>query len=265
MDRHPLGSGHVYAFDLTTRQQDFAQSQPDFDLFLEAADGYDKALDQLSTVMPKKLEQRRVVDLSGRLPQGFTYGLSTDDWYKSKLTKRQREFVDFEMTQSVRIRGPAGTGKTIALIIKFIREIYKRDAAGEKYRFVFLTHSWATAELVRSIVAVLDEKNVLARCDNDHLVQITTLLDLANRAIAYDLHNLTPLSIDGLEGRTFQMEVLSSLLQQYRNSVWITRRAECTEPFRKFIESGRSRLHIGYFVGGVLNEFACVLDAEGVR
>lgn len=265
LDRSPIGSGHAYAFDLTERQQDFAHAQPDYDLFIDAASEYEGALSSLDFRSSTTTDRKRIVDLSGRLPQGFTYGLTLDDWYKSKLTKRQREFVDFEMNQSVRLRGAAGTGKTIALIIKFIHEIYKRDSAGEKYRFVFLTHSWATAELIRSIISVLDERDVLARADNDHLVLVTTLLDLANRAIAYDLHNLTPLSVDGLEGRTLQMEVLASVLQSYRNSVWITRRGPCTEPFRKFIEAPSGSPAQKLFCWEILNEFACVLDAEGVR
>lgn len=119
IDRQPLGSEHAYAFDLTTRQQDFVQSQPDNEFFLEAAAGFEKALTEISQSRPVRPDHQRIVDLTGRLPQGFTYGLSLDDWYKSKLTKSQREFIDFPMVQSVRLRGPAGTVKTIALIIKF--------------------------------------------------------------------------------------------------------------------------------------------------
>lgn len=101
--------------------------------------------------------------------------------------------------------------------------------------------------------------------DQEHFVTITTLLDLANNAIAYDLHDLSPLSIDGLEGRTLQMEVLSSVLQHYRNSVWITRRGNCSEPFQKFVGASSDSPSHRLFCWEILNEFACVLDAEGVR
>lgn len=264
IDRSPPGGDQAYAFDLTTRQKEFLHSKPDLNLFLEAKAAFLKIVGQ----HPEKAEstvQRRTVDLSGRLPQGFTYGLSLNDWYQSKLTKQQREFVDFPMTQSVRLRGPAGTGKTIALVVKFLCEINKKIEKGAPFRFAFLTHSSATAELVGSIMLALDTENILGKRKQDQHVVITTLLDLANQAIAYDLHELTPLSPDGLEGRTLQMELLSAILQTFKNSSWITWRSKCSEPFRMFIESEVESPSNKVFCWEVLNEFACVLDAEGVR
>lgn len=66
-------------------------------------------------------------------------GLSYDDW-RSYLTEPQRLFVDRDIKGAERIEGAAGTGKTLAMVLKCIRQIKKNP--GKKY--IFITHSIAT-------------------------------------------------------------------------------------------------------------------------
>lgn len=49
-----------------------------------------------------------------------------DDWYSSRLTVAQRKFVDHPLSASVRLVGPAGSGKTVALVVKCLRELRGR-------------------------------------------------------------------------------------------------------------------------------------------
>lgn len=66
-------------------------------------------------------------------------GLSYDDW-RSYLTEPQRLFVDRDIKGAERIEGAAGTGKTLAMVLKCIRQI--KNNPGKKY--LFITHSIAT-------------------------------------------------------------------------------------------------------------------------
>jgi hypothetical protein len=265
MDRKPKDTHHIYAFGLTAKQADFDASKQDWAFFQAAIAGYDDLIDEANLRGRKVAEHSTTIDLIGRLPEGFTHGLSVKDWYESKLTRQQRAFVDFPLTQSVKMRGPAGTGKTVALIIKFMMEIYARLDSMRPFRYAFITHSTATVDLVQAIIFALDERHIFSPDAKDQRFVVTTLLDLANESIAYDLHDLAPLSTDGREGRILQMEVIQSLVRDYRNSVWITKRVHCSDEFKAGIEAELGSRLAKLFSWELMNEFACVLDAEGVR
>lgn len=69
----------------------------------------------------------------------FGSGLTYDDW-QQYLTEPQKCFVDREICGAERIEGAAGTGKTLAMILKCIKQI--RENPSNKY--IFITHSVAT-------------------------------------------------------------------------------------------------------------------------
>jgi hypothetical protein len=81
----------------------------------------------------------------------------------------------------------------------------------------------------------------------------------------YDLHGLEPLSNDGLEGRILQIEAIEAQIEALRKGDWITYRERCSEEFRKGFESKRGTPDFRSFAFEVMNEFACVLEADGVR
>ena len=74
--------------------------------------------DAVLTELPADMDDTRAgITLSQRLPQGFVQGATLDQWYKSKLTTEQRSFVNKKHDGPVRLRGAAGTGKTLSLVI----------------------------------------------------------------------------------------------------------------------------------------------------
>lgn len=208
---------------------------------------------------------RRSVTLEGTLPARVR-GLSTDDWYKSRLTERQRQFVDHPLTSSVRLVGAAGTGKTVALVVKCMRELKKARSDGSKARFLFLTHATQSALDIESQVLAMEPELGIEFLGSDapRLV-VTTLYALANRQMRYDLDSLTPVSLDGHEGRAFQADLLNEVIETFRQGDWVVYRHACSAPFSAYMDAEKSSMERRFFLWELLNEFACVLDAEGVR
>lgn len=206
------------------------------------------------------------VTLDANLPIKLRGHLTSDDWYNVRLTTAQRRFVDHPHDGSVRLVGPAGTGKTVALVVKCLREIKLKKSDGTAKRFLFLTHALTTATAIENLVLSMEsDLGVELLASEKPQLLITTLYALADRQMRYDLDDLTPVSLDGHEGRTFQADVLNEEIELYRQGDWIAYKHGCTTPFKAYMEAGRDSSERRFFLWELLNEFACVLDAEGIR
>src|SRR5207253_2500259 len=104
---------------------------------------------------------------------------SLKDWYETKLTDEQREFVDKPYDGPVRLRGAAGTGKTLSLAIKFLMDGCNFERDNHERRFCFLTHSAATVEIVRDVCESLDPLGLTIGQGSCVILQVRTLYDLA--------------------------------------------------------------------------------------
>lgn len=257
----------VFAFLLDSEGvKDLGYFQPDTTLLRDALSGVAKALVQAEPA--RTLDGLgSAVTLDDKLPTSRKVNYSLDDWYAARLTADQRRFVDHPLAGSVRLVGPAGSGKTIALVVKCLRELHKSSTeAGCSKRFLFLTHASSTATDIENTVLSMDPDYgiELLASDRPSLV-ITTLYSLANAQMRYDLDDLAPVSLDGHEGRAFQADVLNEVIEEYRRGDWIVFKSACSKPFLTYMESEKNSPERRFFLWEILNEFACVLDAEGIR
>lgn len=196
----------------------------------------------------------------------ITTHLSFTDWYESRLTINQRKFVNHSLKSSVRLVGPAGSGKTVALVVKCLHEIHQAINAKQTRRLLFLTHASSTATAIENLVLEMDPIVGLdSLASQPAALEITTLYSLANKHMRYDLDQLTPVSLDGHDGRVFQADILNEIINQELKSDWIAFRSRCSTPFVNYMEASKDSAERRFFLWELLNEFACVLDAEGVR
>lgn len=257
----------VFAFLLDRKGvRDLAAFQPNTDLLKEALDGVAKAL-----VVPEPAKSLGVlgneVSLGGDVASKPSASYSLDDWYAARLTTAQRRFVDHPLTGSVRLVGPAGSGKTVALVVKCLRELHAGNKnTGAEKRFLFLTHASSTATGIENLALGMDPDNAIELLASDRpQLTITTLYALANAQMRYDLDDLAPVSLDGHEGKSFQADVLNEVIEEYKRGDWVVYKSACSKPFVSYMESECTSPERRFFLWEVLNEFACVLDAEGVR
>lgn len=239
--------------------------EPDRQLFESALDGVPLALTQ-KELPPQPDTLGNELALDGSLPPSERTHSSYRDWYQVRLTKAQRSFVDYPLPGSVRLVGPAGSGKTVALVVKCLMELHKAAKLGESKRFLFLTHASSTAAAIQEMVQNMDPEEGVALLASDRAaLTVTTLNSLANDHMRYNLVNLTPVSLDGHEGRVFQADVLNEVIEEFQRGDWITFKSKCSPPFVSYIQAAKDSPERRFFLWELLNEFACVLDAEGVR
>ena len=262
-DKRPRGCSDLLVFSLLDETINFGELTPPYHLQSEARS-------QLAEAILAPVEQvsdlgRAGIVLSRRLPQGFVQGATLNDWYETKLTSEQRSFVDKPHDGPVRLRGSAGTGKTLSLVIKYLRDALKAEAEGRQVRFGFVTHSSASVDLINAIAEGLDASGLLTGNAKHVQLEIRTLYEIAYDQLNFVLDDLQPLSLDGREGRKLQLELISDMIKDMRESAivrlqysklsdtisgrWLTEDAEITKRFLREI----------------MNEFSSVLDSEGIR
>lgn len=262
IENRPSGNDDLYAYGLTDEVKQISEVPIDLSIYRRAKNQFVDALILGVSKIEESTEGKNLIVLSA-IPEGFTHGWSLHDWYTNKLTKEQRAFVNKPYDRPVRLRGPAGTGKTLALIIKFLRDAYQFNQNSQERRLLFITHSGATAQLVKSIVEELDAER-LAENKAHVFLKICTLYELAYECLAVPMHNITPLDLDASKGRKMQSELITSVIRERRLAL-ATQFGDIASA--SFIEnllnedSGR----LERLVAEISNEFATVLDAEGIR
>lgn len=262
---HSTGT-RVFAFLLDREGvRDLALVTPPRDLMQSAIESIPTAL-----ALPEEIVANgglgNAVNLDNQLPTTINGLFTTEEWYEARLTLAQRKFVDHPLSTSVRLVGPAGTGKTVALVVKCIKELKKSISENSNKRFLFLTHATDTASTVEDLIQTMEpESGIEFLASENPQITVTTLYGVADEQMRYDLAGIRPFSIDGHEGRAFQAEILNEAIDDYKQGNWIIYQNSCSEPFRTYMLSPSDSMERRFFLWEILNEFACVLDAEGIR
>ena len=79
------------------------------------------------------------------------------------VTENQQRFINSPQTVPHRLQGPAGTGKTLSLILRTIRVLLDAERAESICHALLVTHSEATREAIQSALYVIDQKNYQLR------------------------------------------------------------------------------------------------------
>jgi hypothetical protein len=176
------------------------------------------------------------------------------------LTAKQREFIQAPVNHSVKLRGPAGSGKTLALELKVLRELYRARDEGTSLRILFATHSWAVAEQVDAALRTMDERGDLAGID------IFPLLTIAQERLPTERSNsgLTLLGEDSLSGKQEQLRRISEVVEKIRRSDWLTMRNSVSPAFRAQVEASQHSAERNGLVWDLMMEFSSVLSAHGI-
>jgi hypothetical protein len=261
-DVHPCGSQNVFicAFSSTQEIQNLNSFVSDEAEYIRSLDGFSKALKVRRT---KSVKSASHIDLDDVVPGDFSKSLRYSEWYPKHLSKRQLEFVEQPIEGPIRLRGAAGTGKTLAMIIKALKTAYSAMDEGKRCKILFATHSWAGAELVDRVMQRIDERNILQTHNETVRIDIAPLLTLAEKR-DYKRIGRSPLGIDSADGKRRTLKEISSIVDDFLLGDWIAFAGGCRPEFKERIEASRDSQARRRFCWDLLIEFGCVLAAEGI-
>ena len=262
LQKHPGGTQHmlIASFLPDARTADLRQytlPQEAGNAFLQAATGYTAALESVPQVAGGHHEFGRLA--ASALPFA---GRALSEW-RDLLTPAQSAFLASEIVGPTKIRGAAGTGKTLALMLKAAHDLYRAADEKREWRGLLLTHNWSSAETIRSALATIDERGLLRDgADSARSLQVMTLQTLATSALHLNRPEAQPISEDGHEGKIMQIEAIESLVKELRKADWVAYRDGCSREFRQRIEAPLASAESRLFSWDLLNEFACVISAN---
>jgi hypothetical protein len=199
------------------------------------------------------------VVLDNAMPsEGLSKSLTLSEWLPS-LTPAQAEFVDAPVNRSIRLRGPAGSGKTLTMAIKVVREAQAAKETGSDVRILFATHSWSLAGEVDDLIRTLSEYGDL---DN---ITVLPLIAVAEEILPSGLsaEGLELIGDDSLAGKSLQLAQIRDVIREFKETDWITFRSNTTSDFQGRIDS-ELEVDVTGLAWDLLIEFGCVLGADGI-
>ena len=195
---------------------------------------------------------------TGSLVKSRTYS----EWLP-QLTDKQKDVLGWRPDEPLKIRGVAGSGKTLVLQLKALHELYRADDEGEEGaelpQILFLTHSWAMAEQVQDAFDRLDERGLASRID------VTPLTYLREWLQGEPPSGVEVLGDDSLDGKKQQMRLVGEAIDEIRRNTWETYRKNTGEWVREGVEAeprDAARLRLGW---ALMREFAEVFDSHQIK
>jgi len=165
------------------------------------------------------IQSLTVTTLEPSLPTIIAGAVGLEAWLHL-LTDTQRRFVEAPLRNPHRIEGPAGTGKTLALVLKCLYGAHLARREGEESRSLFIAHSEATR---RSIQELFDGNDPLQLARKElylspQSITVTTLHEHCGRMLRTDIAESEFLDRDAMESKAVQLlyidEALGEAMEQ---------------------------------------------------
>lgn len=162
--------------------------------------------------------------------------LGYDNW-QYYLTKAQKDFIEREITGAERLEGAAGTGKTLAMIL---RCIYLLKKSNFTKRFIFVTHSIATKDHIldvfRSNYPEIDNFLITEENFFGNLL-VTTIQEWCIKYLGAYITETEYLDRDARESKEYQLMVIADVYSEVKSKDIATYERLCSPEFMKFIKA----------------------------
>lgn len=192
------------------------------------------------------------------LEQRSTANWSHEQWLAA-ASDGQRAFIEASTDKSIRLRGPAGSGKTLALTLKAIREVLRAWEAGDDVRVLVATHSWG---LATQISDAIDQMGFAHMSE----IEVFPLLEIAKTISPYYVRDTAGFSLigeDSFSGKQAQLDQILEVLEDFTSGDWITYQALVSDNLRSRLDSTEvdERYALAW---DLLIEFGSVIGAAAI-
>ena len=187
-----------------------------------------------------------------------TKGWMYERWM-SAVGDDQRAFIEAPIDKSIRLRGPAGSGKTIALTLKAISEVLNARRSGNEIRVLIVTHSWALAAQIADSADLMGLGKLTE-------IDVFPLLEIAQTVLPPQYKGsagFTLIGEDSYSAKQAQLDEIVELIEDFIEGDWITYRSSTNQVLRNRIEStdNEDRLALAW---DLLIEFGSVIGAAAI-
>lgn len=203
---------------------------PDLHIYRKGGESY---LEHLQELRRKIVEQKRRYENKEESSDSSIHVYRADNMISSSefkfmnyekqienLTSSQSKIINCEyMDSPIRVEGPAGTGKTAALVLRAIKLLTDAKEKGQELSVVFFTHSKSTENVVTQMILHLAREEWLNQ-RNSQRIRITTL---QGYCISYiGIEDTQIIDLDASEAKQYQLLLIQDAYKKINGAVFNT-------------------------------------------
>lgn len=172
-----------------------------------------------------------------RRPQMHETGLQS---WRKWLTTSQLKFIDTPLVVPHRIEGPAGTGKTLCLVLKAVRQLESNRMGDLTHRSLFVTHSDATKRTIENLFAINGGDVFLANeielLTAPQSVEVTTLHELCAKLLHREISTIELVDRDAYESKLTQKLYASAAVDRALGAELNSHQPYLSDAFLNFLK-----------------------------
>lgn len=156
------------------------------------------------------------------------------DYWRENLTETQKNFVFANRLGPDILRGPAGTGKTLCLVLRCINQLINQKNAGRTHKAVLFTHSMSSREILENLVASNGGQEFLDSSSPQSLL-ITTLQEWCISNLAGKISATEYLDKDAMESKNAQILYINEAYEDFLREDYETAKNFVSENLLEFL------------------------------
>jgi superfamily I DNA/RNA helicase len=158
------------------------------------------------------------------------------DNMKKYLTEPQKKFIHSNNLSPSRIEGPAGSGKTISLVLRGINLIKKYMAENSSFHIIFFTHSISTKDTIKSMLELDLGINLLDRMQSSCSITVTTMLEWCINKHNIGINIEQCLEPDAFDSKQMQLLYIEEVYRKIYEEEYLTYSQIISDDFKDNFE-----------------------------
>lgn len=140
-----------------------------------------------------------------------------DDWLP-RLTAQQRKFVFAKAQTPHRLAGPAGTGKTLSLLLRTVRVLREAERKHQSCSALLVTHSEATRQAIKDALSVIDPDGFQERKRDVEAVSLSveTLASLCASVLKQSISDSEFVDRDAQDSKLLQQLYIEQAIERVK-------------------------------------------------
>ncbi|WP_407244528.1 UvrD-helicase domain-containing protein, partial [Klebsiella pneumoniae] len=136
------------------------------------------------------------------------------DYWTKNLTESQKKFVFSESFGPDILKGAAGTGKTLSLILRSVVQLKNAKKTDNQLRAIFITHSIATKNNIENLIAS-NGGDEFINSGKLQSIEVTTLQEWCINNLGNRISATEYLDSDALESKQLQLLYINEALEDF--------------------------------------------------
>ncbi len=136
------------------------------------------------------------------------------DYWTKNLTESQKKFVFSESFGPDILKGAAGTGKTLSLILRSVVQLKNAKKTDNQLRAIFITHSIATKKNIENLIAS-NGGDEFINSGKLQSIEVTTLQEWCINNLGNRISATEYLDSDALESKQLQLLYINEALEDF--------------------------------------------------